>query len=45
MYVHEKNMEKKFQTKKSIIAKMIVQCKQRYTRTSLLCSVALANLK
>jgi hypothetical protein len=26
--VHEKNMGKNFQTKKSIIAKMIVQCKQ-----------------
>jgi hypothetical protein len=43
--VHEKNMEKKFQTKKSIIAKMIVQCKQRYTRTSLPCSVALVDLR
>jgi hypothetical protein len=30
--VHEKNMEKNFQTKKSIIAKMIVQYKQRYTQ-------------
>jgi hypothetical protein len=45
MYVHEKNMVKNFQTKKSIIAKMIVQCKQRYTRTSLPCSVALVDLK
>jgi hypothetical protein len=43
--VHEKNMEKNFQTKKSIIAKMIVQCKQRYTRTSLPCSVALVDLR
>jgi hypothetical protein len=43
--VHEKNMEKIFQTKKLIIAKMIVQCKQRYTRTSLPCSVALVNLR
>jgi uncharacterized protein YllA (UPF0747 family) len=33
--VHEKNMEKHFEIKKSIIAKMTVQCKQRYTRTSL----------
>jgi hypothetical protein len=38
-------METNFQTKKSIIAKMIVKCKQRYTRTSLLCSVALVNLR
>jgi hypothetical protein len=36
----EKDMEKNFQTKTSIIAKMIVQSKQRYTRTSLPCSVA-----
>jgi hypothetical protein len=43
--VHEKNKEKKFQTKKSIIVKMIVQCKQRYTRTSLPCSVALVDLR
>jgi hypothetical protein len=41
--VHEKNMAKNFQTKISIIAKMIVQRKQRYTRTSLPCSVALVN--
>jgi hypothetical protein len=33
MYLHEKSMEKNFQIKKLIIAKMIVQCKQRYTRT------------
>jgi hypothetical protein len=39
--VHEKNMGKNFQTKKSIIAKMIVQCKQK----SLPCSVALVNLR
>jgi hypothetical protein len=45
MYVHEKNMEKNFQTKKSIIAKMIVQYKQRYTHTSLRCSVALVDLR
>jgi hypothetical protein len=38
-------MEKNVQTKKSIIAKMIVQCKQRYIRTSLPCSVALVNLR
>jgi hypothetical protein len=43
--VHEKNMEKNFQTKKSIIAKMIVQYKQRYTHTSLPCSVALVDLR
>jgi hypothetical protein len=36
--VHEKNMEKMFQTKKSIIFIIlltVVQCKQRYIRTSL----------
>jgi hypothetical protein len=43
--VDEKNMEKNFQTKKSIIAKMIVQYKQRYTHTSLRCSVALVDLR
>jgi hypothetical protein len=43
--VHEKNIEKIVQTKKSIIAKIIVQCKQRYTRTSLPCSVALVDLR
>jgi hypothetical protein len=42
--VHEK-IWKNFQTKKLIIAKMIVQCKQRYTRTSLPCSVALVDLR
>jgi hypothetical protein len=43
--VHEKNMENIFQTKKSITAKMIVRCKQRYTRTSLLCCVAVVDLR
>jgi hypothetical protein len=38
-------MEKNVQTKKSIIEKIIVQCKQRYTRTSLPCSVALLDLR
>jgi hypothetical protein len=37
MYLHEKNMGKNFHTKKSIILLLlltVIQCKQRYTRTS-----------
>jgi hypothetical protein len=43
MYM-KKIWKKNLRQKKSIIAKMILQCKQRYTRTSLPCSVALVDL-
>jgi hypothetical protein len=48
--VHEKNIEKTFQTKKSIIVIMyysvltVMQSKQRYTRTSLPCNVTAVDL-
>jgi hypothetical protein len=42
--MYMKKIWKKNSDKKSNIAKMIVQCKQRYTRTSLPCSVALVDL-
>jgi hypothetical protein len=47
--VHEKNMEKMFPTKKIIIFIIIIitviQCKQRYIRTSLPCNVTVVDLK
>jgi hypothetical protein len=47
--VHEKNMEKNFQTKKSIFiiinGNTIIQCKQRCTRTTSPCNVTVVDLK
>jgi hypothetical protein len=46
--VHEKNMEKKFQTKNQLLLLLlltVIQCKQRYTRTSLPCNVTVVDLK
>jgi hypothetical protein len=45
--VHEKNMEKIFQTKKMLLLLLltVIQCKQRNTRTSLPCNVTVVDLK
>jgi hypothetical protein len=45
--VHEKNMENNFQTKKKqllLLLLTVVQCKQRYTRTSLPYNVTVVDL-
>jgi NADPH-dependent 7-cyano-7-deazaguanine reductase QueF len=45
--IHEKNMEKIFQTKKNqlmlLLLLTVIQCKQRYTRTSLPCNVTVVD--
>jgi hypothetical protein len=45
--VHEKNIETIFQTKKNqlLLLLMVIQCKQRHTRTSLPCNVAIVDLR
>jgi hypothetical protein len=43
--MYMKKIWKTFFQTKSIIAKMMVQCNQRYTRTSLPCSVAIVDLR
>jgi hypothetical protein len=45
--VYEKNMENNFQTKNQLLLLLltVIQCKQRYTRTSLPCNVTVVDLK
>jgi hypothetical protein len=45
--VHEKNMEKMFPTKNQLFLLLltVIQCKQRYIRTSLPCNVTVVDLK
>jgi hypothetical protein len=46
--IHEKNMEKMFPTKNQLFLLLlltIIQCKQRYIRTSLPCNVTIEDLK
>jgi hypothetical protein len=46
--VHEKNMEKNFQTKNKLLLFLlltVMQCKERCTRTSLPCNVTVVDLK
>jgi hypothetical protein len=48
MYLHEKNMEKNFQQKNLLLLLLlltVIQCKQRYIRTSLPCNVTVVYLK
>jgi hypothetical protein len=46
--VHEKNIEKMFPTKNQLFLLLlltVIQCKQRYIRTSLPCNVTVVDLK